>query len=863
MKKSLFITFFNLISCCLVFAQAPEKLSYQAVIRDANNTLIQNQQVGIRISILQSSVNGTEVFAETHTTSTNDNGLVSIEIGAGTVLSGSLQSIDWGGNEHFIRTQTDPNGGINYSIDGSSQLLTVPYAFYADSAGSSFSGDYLDLVNTPGNLSDFTNDQGFIANELDGDPSNELQVLTISNDTLFLSNGGFAVLPASFDGQYSSLTGAPTNVSAFNNDVGYIINELDGDSTNELQALSISNDTLMLTNGGFVVLPASFDGQYSSLTGTPTNVSSFNNDAGYIINELDGDSTNELQTISISNDSISLSRGNSVALPNDNWLSNGSDIYYNQGNVGVGTSSPSQRFHVVTPGGGEVLFEDGQVTSSSLIRFLNNTGTEDFTINMSNFVDGQPTANFGWAAGNGPNRHINFRSNGSNLMVIKGNGNVGIGTTTPCSTCKLEVHGNLHLKGAGDFVAWSPDETSTKAVMFADNGGVRMGAQGGRLRFVANSALTNHVRMEISTTGNVGIATTPQHRFHVNVDSGDDGVYVDYQGSERAKLGVNAGQEGNLVLTNTSGGSDINLKAGNNDSYLNGGNVGIGLTDPCSTCKLEVNGNITTRDGGDFTAWSPDGTSSQTFLLAADGSGRVGVKGGPLVFTTNSNVSSSSSSSERARITTSGQLGIGTGSSVSSDNNVLLHVKNPSATNTGILIESGNGNEWQMYAHTNDHWGIYEVDAAATRLIVDNGGNVGIATLAPTASLSVNGSANKPGGGSWAVFSDRRLKKNIRPYQDGLSSILKINPVTFQYNGVGGIADTEKEYVGIIAQEIQEVAPNTVRTVQTEEGDYLEFDPSSLDFMMINAIQELNEKLEEMEEKIELLEKENAKLKRN
>lgn len=800
MKKSLLIWIFISITLA-TFSQSPQKMTYQAVVRNSNNQLLQNQQVGVRISILQGSVNGNEVFAETHTLTTNTNGLLSLNIGDGNPVSGTIQTIDWGVDTYFIKTETDPNGGTNYSIEGVSQLLTVPYAFYADSAGNAFSGDYLDLANTPTNLSDFTNDQGFITSELDDDPTNELQVLTISNDTIFL------------------------------------------------------------TSGGFVVVPPSFDGQYSSLTGAPTNVSSFNNDVGYITSEQDGDSTNELQTINITNDSISISNGNTIPLPNDKWIANGNNIYYDQGNVGVGNNSPAQRLHVTTPGGGNIRFEDGQVATSSMIRFLNNTGSEDFAINMTDFINNEPTATFGWSSGNGANRHINFRSNGSNLMVIRGNGNVGIGTSTPCSTCKLEVHGNLHLKGAGDFVAWSPDETSTKAVMFADNGGVRMGAQGGRLRFVANSALTNHVRMEISTTGDVGIAATPQHRLHVNVNSGDDGVYVYYQGNERAKLGVNAGQEGNLVLTNTSGVSDINLKAGNNDSYINGGNVGIGLTNPCSTCKLEVNGNITTRDGGDFTAWSPDGTSSQTFLLAANGSGRIGNKGGPLVFTTNSSVSSSSSSSERARITTSGQLGIGTGSNVTSDNNTLLHLKNPSNANTGILVESGNGDKWQMYAHTNDHWGIYEEDASASRLIVNAGGNVGIGTLAPTSLLSVNGTASKPGGGSWAVFSDRRLKKNIQPYQQGLSSILQIRPVTFQYNGTGGISDTETQHVGVIAQEIQEVAPSTVHTVETGNAEYLEFDPSSLDFMMINAIQELNEKLEKMQEKIELLEKENAELK--
>ncbi|MDR9488516.1 DUF1566 domain-containing protein, partial [Salibacter sp.] len=105
------------------------------------------------------------------------------------------------------------------------------------------------------NVSSFTNDAGYLTSEQDGDPTNELQVLTISNDTIYLSNGGFVELPAGFDGQYSSLTGAPTNVSSFTNDAGYLTSEQDGDPTNELQVLTISNDTIYLSNGGFVELP--------------------------------------------------------------------------------------------------------------------------------------------------------------------------------------------------------------------------------------------------------------------------------------------------------------------------------------------------------------------------------------------------------------------------------------------------------------------------------------------------------------------------------------------------------------------------------------------------------------------------------
>lgn len=119
-----------------VFAQTPEKLSYQAVIRDSGDNLVADQMVGMQVSILQGSASGTTVYAETHTASTNINGLLSVEIGSGTVTSGDFASIDWAVGPYFIKTETDPTGGSSYSITGTSQLLSVPYALYAKTAES-------------------------------------------------------------------------------------------------------------------------------------------------------------------------------------------------------------------------------------------------------------------------------------------------------------------------------------------------------------------------------------------------------------------------------------------------------------------------------------------------------------------------------------------------------------------------------------------------------------------------------------------------------------------------------------------------------------------------------------------------------
>jgi len=133
MKKSLQI--FALLFCIAISAQAPEKFSYQAVIRNASNALITNATVGVKISILKTSNVGTVVYSESQTPTTNVNGLISIQIGAGTVISGTIAGINWSNDSYFIKTETDPAGGTNYTIAGTTQLLSVPYALYAKNSG--------------------------------------------------------------------------------------------------------------------------------------------------------------------------------------------------------------------------------------------------------------------------------------------------------------------------------------------------------------------------------------------------------------------------------------------------------------------------------------------------------------------------------------------------------------------------------------------------------------------------------------------------------------------------------------------------------------------------------------------------------
>lgn len=126
-------------------AQAPQKMSYQSVIRNSSNVLLAGTQVGIRISVLQGSETGTAVYVETQTATTNGNGLLSIKIGTGTATTGTFAGINWAAGTYFIKTETDPAGGSNYSITGTQEMLSVPYAL---SAGNGISTAQADAIVT-------------------------------------------------------------------------------------------------------------------------------------------------------------------------------------------------------------------------------------------------------------------------------------------------------------------------------------------------------------------------------------------------------------------------------------------------------------------------------------------------------------------------------------------------------------------------------------------------------------------------------------------------------------------------------------------------------------------------------------------
>jgi hypothetical protein len=139
--RKVFTICLTLLIIITTSAQSPQKMHFQAVVSDAVGHLI-TSQVCMRISILQSTLSGTPVYIETQTPVPDANGLVTIQIGGGIPVSGNFTTINWSAGPYFFKTETDPAGGTSYSLTGSSQLLSVPYALYAKTSGGIYIGEY-------------------------------------------------------------------------------------------------------------------------------------------------------------------------------------------------------------------------------------------------------------------------------------------------------------------------------------------------------------------------------------------------------------------------------------------------------------------------------------------------------------------------------------------------------------------------------------------------------------------------------------------------------------------------------------------------------------------------------------------------
>ena len=184
-----------------------------------------------------------------------------------------------------------------------------------------------------------------------------------------------------------------------------------------------------------------------------------------------------------------------------------------------------------------------------------------------------------------------------------------------------------------------------------------------------------------------------------------------------------------------------------------------------------------------------------------------------------------------------------------SENAILIDVA--SAGNSGPAVSGIAGEDTGVYGASDYGWGIFGQSTYTYGIYgYSNAGFGGYFSSNGSYSLVAGQSAAKPGGGSWSVFSDSRIKENVTPYTKGLADILLINTVTYEYNGLAGTTKGAK-YTGVIAQEMKEIFPETVSTYKAklnkedeEKTELYDFNSSDLTFALINAVKELKAEIE-------------------
>lgn len=462
MKKIITLLTFTLFTIG-VTAQAPQKMSYQAVIRNAANTLVTNQLVGMKISVLQGTSTGTAVYVETQTATTNANGLVSLEIGSGAVVSGTFSGINWSTGSYFIKTETDPTGGTSYTINGTSQLLSVPYALFSGNSGGSLANGtaagnspYWDGTGWITNSSNIFNNGGNVGLGTTT-PTSKLEIIDAGwNGLKIKSNGSTIGSGIIFKTDNSAVTG---QIGVNGSATGVMANALfiTQNGPHPIKFATNFADRMIVTGAGDIGVGTMTPAAKLDVAGT-VKIADGTQGVGKVLTS-DAAGLATWQVPAGSGLAAGSAAGNTPYWNGTTWVTNNSNIFNNGGNVGIGTSSPTQLLQVGNTSTGHHLTyqsNGGSIKST----YLNETnfrytldsdllggGFAGLGFNPASGANPPPLAVNGAAIGSPGQYQLGlYTSNATSLterVRIDGAGNVGIGTATPAA--KLDVAGTVKI----------------------------------------------------------------------------------------------------------------------------------------------------------------------------------------------------------------------------------------------------------------------------------------------------------------------------------------------------------------------------------------------------------------------------------
>jgi hypothetical protein len=469
-KYALIAILANLHICTLIIAQSPNSFKYQAILRDGNGNIKASASANVRIDILQGSTTGTNVFAETFSAQTNAFGLINLEIGKGTLISGNISNIDWSNGLYFIKISID---GVEMGI---SQLLSVPYAKYADKAGET---DPLFKISVANNIkssdtarwsakSNFNGDYNSLANKptiLNNDLNN-----TATGYSALKTNSGYYNAAYGYEALKSNLTGQ-SNVAigdrALNLNTSGNLNTAVGSEALQMDTSGYSNTAI-----GATALISNTSGMDNTATGSEalfSNTTGNNNTAvgeDALLHNSTGFSNVAIGVKALYKNTV---RGNLVAI--------GDSALYNENATALGALGSQGNYNTAI--GSKVLYSNTTGYSNTALGFntmVNNTGGCYNTAIGFGTLNNISTGNYNTAIGPNAGPSDGTLSNtgafgylaapsASNTMVF-GNSNVtgwGFGTAPGGVAIKVGSN-NTNGNGAALTLAgvWTNASDSTK-----------------------------------------------------------------------------------------------------------------------------------------------------------------------------------------------------------------------------------------------------------------------------------------------------------------------------------------------------------------------------------------------------------------
>ncbi|PCI94373.1 MAG: hypothetical protein COB15_14360 [Flavobacteriales bacterium] len=827
-KAIIVFTLVNLLISTSTFAQVPQKLNYQAVARDlAGNPLI-STPVNITFDILQGSASGTAVYTETYNGIINTNafGLFTAEIGGGAPALGTFAGINWSANIYYLQVT------VNGDVMPATQLLSVPYALHAGTATSGVQG----IPGANGISIDWLGT--FTSATIPPTPSLNQAYYNSTVGKSFIWDGSAWQILAQ-DGTGATFV-AGSGISILG---GAISNTGDLDSTNEL----ISSFSLLGTN--VQIIEAGVQHTVSLL---PLLT---------LVNTADTSATNELQTLSFSDPNLTLSNGggtvNLSSLSGGMWQSNSSDIYFNTGSVGIGTSSPFTGLDVagLTQYTAHMSVQQYGTGLADVprISMLKSRGASvgANVIVQQNDVTGHI---YGWGADGSsfwPTARIEFAVDGipgvgdmpgrmvfsttpagsqvvSERMRINEAGNVGIGTTAPLS--KLDVNGQVTMttgaangyipvSDANGTMTWTDPATINTASLWQSNApdiyflsgkvGIGLNAPNGLLHIDDASGTAGVDLLNVGSAGTpvftvkegplvgIGLANpvSPLDIFYTTPNINASAAHITYNFTGGVGFGVNSGFK---VDANNSGGNSVHGIYSKTTGTTNAGysDVGVG-----AYATASGTGNHRGIDAG---ATSSTGNNYAGFFGAT---GATTLGNNYAVYAMSSGAANNwSGYFAQGDVYIADNVGIGT---TTPTNKLELY----NSSSAGLLKLRSGVNSTQITmddsgsddVYLTSSLGVFDIWTGGNnrRMTVLTNGNIGIGTTTPSSKLEVSGNVEiSSTANSYMIANENMLRS------DGSTSIY-VGPTL----GTGGYG----VYVGYRAGNISTGVSNTF--VGTESGE--------------------------------------------